>query len=159
MPNVENLKALAHGLRTVVKPERFDLEYYVSGNPEELTDDACGSAGCALGWCPVIFPGQWWWSSGINLPAIIDERSPSSSARKFFDINHDAFGYLFLSDYYPPAEWRNPIAVANRIDALIEGGEAWEAVMREADECEQINADDGYDDSDEDSWDEEDEDE
>lgn len=42
-----------------VKPEQFNLKIYTNSSLYHSKGTECGSAGCFLGWLPVVSPKQW----------------------------------------------------------------------------------------------------
>src|SRR5687767_12693977 len=84
--------------------KKFNLEAYSlapAGSP------TCGSAGCALGECPTLFPRQWAFSNVYEFYSGGQYREPSLragvecpflSAEQFFGLRQDEVSHLFFSD-------------------------------------------------------------
>jgi len=111
----QRLLVLAEFLETKVPPKQFDIEVFKRGTAPTLSD--CGTAGCALGWCPSIpeFKALGWrWRA---MPVWGRRISTFDSAADFFEINSDASCNFFEADAYrePPT----PGDVAARIRAFV----------------------------------------
>lgn len=107
----ERLLKLADFLETV--PEsKFDLTSFVSfpdNAPEictdekateffvnKLTDHTCGTTACALGYCPLAFPGEWVFDHW-GLPHEVGCQN-SRNGHDFFGILRPQWAYLFDGD-------------------------------------------------------------
>lgn len=74
----------------------------VGGRLEEMDHNGCGTAGCALGECPIVFPKEWHFDEGA---ALLRSRKntlwgnwtdASHSAREFFGLEHKEVVHLFV---------------------------------------------------------------
>lgn len=92
----------------------------------------CGTAGCALGWCPVVFKEHWRLRAGVEPVFIGDPKSNSfSSAELFFGITNSQ--HLFMPEMQNTAKYggkklgnrATPSEVAHNIREFIKvmGGE------------------------------------
>ena len=108
MANLERLRKLAyHLLNGKLGHEVFDFATFNEGSKGSNT---CGTAGCAIGECPVIWPEEWHFEDEGYYP-ILKSRTevwPSHSAQEFFSISDEECDYLFfpeeqfrLFDNYP----------------------------------------------------------
>ena len=61
----------------------------------DTTESMCGTAGCAIGECPILWPDDWEWSNH-GLPMLPPYYySAAASAIEWFDIDHPAYKHLF----------------------------------------------------------------
>ncbi len=119
----ERLRTLSRELRNV-KPEAFDMLFLNKGDPSKL---GCGSTACAIGHCPVFFPGDWRFDYlGGHIYAELIEASSSGfrqQACEYFGLEMEIACDLFdpedSESYGMPIEDITPSDVANRIDALL----------------------------------------
>jgi len=74
---------------------RFDL--YAPGTRRTV---GCGTAGCFIGECPIIWPEEWEFNYGY-LPVLREGGGgkPSESAMGFFGITGEEFQFLFMPGY------------------------------------------------------------
>jgi hypothetical protein len=98
--NTERLQKLAeHLLHGTLGHERFDFGIY-----NDAKAPICGTAGCAIGECPIIFPQYWefdWWGD----PVITGNATPWDSGEFFFDITEAEFTHLFIADGQDTAKY------------------------------------------------------
>lgn len=81
-----------HLLKKKLGHVKFNFNrYHDNGNAPE---GFCGTAGCALGECPVVFPRSWKFEDGE--PVTRGENYPNSSACGFFGINYEDAYHLFM---------------------------------------------------------------
>lgn len=92
---------------------RFDFGTIHDGEP---TKNYCGTAGCAMGECPVVFPKDWEFgnsdyygyvklkkeTSNINVEMMSDVDIALKSSQKFFGITKIEADHLFMPDEQPP---------------------------------------------------------
>ena len=132
--NKRRLLKLARFLQKL--PEQyFDLESFTTRNPytheklwkrlkglfckseaERFLPPSCGTTGCAVGWCPAVFPTLWEWKEQdrVGLKGSISLIN-FGAAVHFFNLDrYDMVHYLFHPRYYAPHS-RGPRDVANRI--------------------------------------------
>lgn len=71
--------------------EKFDFSTY-----NDTNENACGTAGCALGECPILFPSEWHFYN-YGTPLLIDGQLCycTESAIRFFDISRREAQHLF----------------------------------------------------------------
>ena len=71
---------------------KFDFQEWHRGG----SAGQCGSAGCALGECPFIWPDRWCFDG--DFPALQDGRSfgPLIAAGRWFEIDEDEAVHLFI---------------------------------------------------------------
>ena len=123
MPRLDRLRRLANGLRNpkLVPPPHFDMQHMAIGNLATLE---CGSAGCALGFCPRIFGPPWRYAntaSGVVFGDAETDRErahPLNAAAYFFDLPVEEVARLFYltDDTLMRDEWHHPERTAERID-------------------------------------------
>lgn len=137
---ITRLQRWADGLRTVVDPNHFDMETWISPALALSNDyQDCGSAACAAGWLPAIMPEHFEIKGGSNNPHIVLKTASSDptwihdstefvSARHimyFFGLSTGQMDDIILPDAYrngPPT----PQNVAHRIEEIIKEIEAME---------------------------------
>ncbi len=74
--------------------KKFDFSTY-----NDTTSRKCGTAGCALGECPILFPYDWTWGMSGNPFLVFGSKvSPHHDAQRFFDINCAECDFLFHPD-------------------------------------------------------------
>ena len=123
-------------------PRKFNLESFTTiegplPSQDLIKDFSCGTTGCAVGWCPVVFPKFCKYSSPVKdyndklTCAIIAKNNPNNYidnqrvtnssfawASGFFGINKSYCDYLFLPFHYRKGH-RGPKSVASRIRDLV----------------------------------------
>ena len=133
---MKRLGKLACFLETV-HPSKFNLTLWVKGkNPKEMSinpteEGRCGTAACAVGWLPKLFPRSWKW---YDLPNSIFSRvqrlSKNTSGR--WDNLEDAANYFSITPFeaehlFYPGSYRSgnvhPTTVARRMLRLIANAE------------------------------------
>lgn len=113
------LQKLADFIEKVPR-ERFDLSIIAKTNTNGQlpTPKTCGTAGCAMGFTPCVFPKDIRYKRLYNTPNldVIDNDGCSNFdlAERFFGLTIDEASYLFLPDFYPKNR-RGRVSVANRI--------------------------------------------
>lgn len=135
----QRLLKLADYLENNVKDERFDLEVIAITETCELpSQTSCGTAACAIGHMPQIFPRLCKYSE-IDLELCKDEYGPGNPywlevegkgelsnlndfklAEELFGINEYEALYLFMPDSYNIRKGRK--TVAKRIRKFVEEG-------------------------------------
>lgn len=76
-------------------PSKFNIFSWVDPH-------SCGTAVCALGWCPTVFPESWWHENGYEPTLKVDgvgRIGAYTSARLFFGL-HDMFDDQVVDDPY-----------------------------------------------------------
>lgn len=58
----------------------------------------CGTAGCAIGECPIVFPDEWIFDSNGD-PTLKEGRTAWNSVDEFFDVTDDESSHLFIPKY------------------------------------------------------------
>lgn len=74
--------------------EKFDFQVLNSFYGEERVPHSCGTNGCALGECPIVFP-RYWKFDYSGQPVLQGLEDAFDSAIKFFQINKDESNGLF----------------------------------------------------------------
>ena len=95
----DRLLQLAEHLETgKLGHEYFDFSAYnYNHNPYEVVTGECGTAGCALGECPIIWPEDWVFCTRTGFP-ILDQfpySEPINCASIFFEISDIVVIHLF----------------------------------------------------------------
>lgn len=120
--NKERLLILADHLENgVLGHEKFDIKNW---NIRKISENGCGTAGCAIDECPIVFPEFWEFRLELayNLPKLKGEKlGIIMSGEKFFEINEEEFDHLFMGYTY---DISNPTRydVASRIKKFVENG-------------------------------------
>jgi hypothetical protein len=63
----------------------------------------CGYAGCAIGECPIVFPGSWVFSIAAD-PVLKENKDkmgahPFDDAKEFFALDREETEHLFVPDH------------------------------------------------------------
>lgn len=126
----QRLLKLATFLRSVDR-RLFNLHHFVKGNNVcglKKQDKNCGTAACAVGYLPVVFPRyvKYTLKEGrIELQLKKDsayfDYYAFSIAQEFFNLTYTEIHYLFDPAKYPAGR-RGPISVANRIEKFVKDG-------------------------------------
>ncbi len=100
----DRLKKLAnHLLNGVLGHTHFKFETYTSGKRKE---NGCGTAGCAIGECPIVFPGSWEFKGTfMDFVTLKDRRDGStrSHGEYFFGLSWLEYSHLFVPESQDPA--------------------------------------------------------
>jgi len=75
-----------------------------------VTPSGCGTAGCAIGECPIVFPEEWSFHPKTLAPGLHEEKqyfTPETSGCLFFSLTEIEFGLLFMpyADDLDKSEW------------------------------------------------------
>lgn len=128
------MKKLSTGLARLkklsahLKRDKLGLDEFAFDVFRTMT--SCGTAGCAVGECPFVFPGDWKFDKDcFSSPRVRGVRSthPFDSAKKFFRLNTDECLHLFSPFCQLPESYggkqldthATPCEVAANIDAFI----------------------------------------
>ncbi len=101
-PNYRRLEKLAAHLETgKLGHGKFDFDHFNRGTMDR---NGCGTSGCALGECPIMFPRHWKFSADQGFPVLKTTvcGSPMVSATQFFGISYENAGQLFNPDTSAP---------------------------------------------------------
>lgn len=95
---IDRLEHLAEFLENgILGHKKFDIDKYNS-----RSDGRCGSAGCALGECPTLWPDDWMFrGEGISLRAF-PHKHAENSAIAWFGVSIEEVHHLFYSHYQHP---------------------------------------------------------
>lgn len=91
--NTERLLKLAdHLLHGQLGHKVFDFGQY-----NDCTEARCGTAGCAIGECPIVWPNEWEFNDkgGANLVKS-GYTNPIDSGAEWFDLSVKEYSLLFL---------------------------------------------------------------
>lgn len=90
----DRLKKLAeHLLHGKLGHKKFDFSVYHEG---EKSKYHCGTLGCALGECPVLFKKDWAFYTELDIPILRNKDFGAlTSAKEFFGIEELAVEHLF----------------------------------------------------------------
>jgi len=103
---------------------QFDMDTWNSGY---IDSRGCGTAGCAIGECPIVWPKLWRFQRlgpgaipMIRTADVLRSGSAESSGQQFFDLRFHDFCHLFFSSHYPEFNY-NPTSkqVARRIRTFV----------------------------------------
>lgn len=88
------LKLAKHLEKGKLGHKRFD---FTSWNVGEASKNGCGTAGCAVGECPIAFKKQWRFDVD-EMPTlkIKTTNDPFNDAKKFFGLNAEQTFHLFI---------------------------------------------------------------
>lgn len=75
--------------------EKFDFTLFNYGHKEGQKPNTCGTMGCALGECPILFPKQWKFTNHGSVTLIKTDRMDFNAATEFFQINLQEAPVLF----------------------------------------------------------------
>ena len=110
MPNTVLLRQLAaHLLTDNLGHKHFSIANYNTTFPIGQTS-GCGTVGCAIGECPIVWPEFWYFEQEASLPVLIDFdnttikiktiwEKPLQSAIKFFGISKTQAKALFVAGF------------------------------------------------------------
>lgn len=95
--NKERLLKLADHLENGELAHKvFDYSTYNSTPGEYLDINVCGTAGCAIGELPAVWPGVFVWYGSTILKIGNHYSSTGGSARSWFDLNNHEYEFLFI---------------------------------------------------------------
>lgn len=132
----ERLAKLADFIEKVVPSQHFNMEIFVEGDckvlkevaktgkPQKEKDRDCGSACCAIGWLPALFPRSFKWKDNNDLNDYFDiihkesGKEAFEGAEEFFSINDDQSQYLFDPWSYQAGRNGNKIRKSTVINRL-----------------------------------------
>lgn len=110
---LKRLLKLADHLETgTLGHRRFDMSLFDSGH----TPYKCGTAGCAIGECPIAFPRDWKFNEESTPALRVSGFTDFYAAQEYFDISADESGLLFNirivsnSSSLPPNVTRKQVA-------------------------------------------------
>lgn len=116
MPNIDRLLQLADHLEHGKLGHKiFDFEHYNVTDGIQLTDGNCGTRGCAIGECPILWPNDWYFSVSGN-PVINSQIGTFQSGMIWFDIDH-----LMYSSLFEPGDVLGNSATKEEVAANIRG--------------------------------------
>ena len=122
-------KLIAHLRGGKLGHEIFDMRVFNDApGCDEISEIACGTRGCALGECPVIWPRSWAFiKDGVTLiRRSRDDGYDFGHAAHWFGIEYDEAGYLF-DDGCSPRLLHSPKLVALHIERFLKRKLATEA--------------------------------
>ncbi len=91
--NLERLHILYdHLMYGKLGHKKFDFRQFNSD-----TENKCGTAGCAIGECPVIWPEDWCFNAG-GTPVLNNSLWVRRSVFTWFDITESEYYHLFEPD-------------------------------------------------------------
>jgi hypothetical protein len=140
MANIERLLKLAQHLRHGVLGHAQFHFMYINADAYgiELTENGCGTMGCAMGECPTAFPEEWHWVDGV--PRLVNCTDPPrmgcyrwmdvrKHACEFFEIATLQAEHLFLPrsqriDLYG-GQWLRKDATKEQVADNIEAFVKW----------------------------------
>lgn len=150
---VDRLNKLADFLDTIPR-NKFDLGVIVrnancntrteEGNEcpfsdrqliNEVKEGSCGTAACAIGWCPTVFPGLFRWvvqRDYGDVDIVVEHKASGETdfeaAEAAFELDEDESRYLFGTEDYVNGERTTAKTVAKRIREFIKIGMPEDAV-------------------------------
>lgn len=126
----ERLETLVEHLeRGELGHKRFDFSQY-----NDAESPTCGTSGCALGECPIIWPDDWRFNL-VGHPVLVDLFCPEESTKDWFEIDSQELLHLFWSRAQNPEKYGGKVLgkdatryeVAANIRAFIERKETLES--------------------------------
>lgn len=104
MANIKRLEELAvHLEEGVLGHEVFDFGTLNNAN------NRCGTAGCAIGECPILWPKYWEFSDKSTVKLIgrlgNSDSISSDSSMEWFDIDTDEENHLFYPNWQHPRKY------------------------------------------------------
>lgn len=103
------IKLARHLEKGMLGHEKFNFATFHRG---KATTDFCGTEGCAIGECPVVFPEEWEFHPSVYdfdaiLPGLIGLEEPHviDHAMKFFGLNKGEAYHLFLPRFQDTAKF------------------------------------------------------
>jgi hypothetical protein len=85
--------------------ERFKFSAYNSFPKNQDRGPRCGTAGCAIGECPIVWPRRWRFGSG-GYPCIVGcDDQPRWSGTEFFGLDLDEYNHLFVPYNQNPCQF------------------------------------------------------
>lgn len=82
--------------------KKFDFDHWNHVQfGEDFDDKGCGTCGCAIGECPIIFPRQWEFRANFPVLKKIQNQHEecvtpvTKSGTEFFGLEHPEFRHLF----------------------------------------------------------------
>ena len=117
---VERLKKLANHLLTKeLGHDVFDFSVFSKGH---VFAEDCGTRGCAVGECPIIWPEAWRFDPQNELPKLrnLDDLCPIDHAAEWFDLSLKESRRLFSPTSGHLSAKATKDDVANEILALVE---------------------------------------
>lgn len=111
--------------------KEFKYDVYNLGEPSRSVP-GCGTSGCAIGECPIVWPELWEFNGFYGLPVThmnhFECPSPRISSKDFFDLSDDEYDFVFIPDGMCELS-RNPLdstatrkTVAKHIEKFVEHG-------------------------------------
>lgn len=75
----------------------FDFSQFNGGFEPDQPLNTCGTAGCAIGECPIIFKKQWFFDDE-GIPNVYGCSNSFSSAKEFFKLGYFEYITLFTPE-------------------------------------------------------------
>lgn len=99
------LKLADHLMRGKLGHKKFDFSTYNSFSPNNPS--GCGTNGCAIGECPIVFPRQWKFAKGSGAPILRceDTHYEQDSGQIFFDVGMREYEHLFIPEMQNPSRF------------------------------------------------------
>jgi hypothetical protein len=145
---IERLEKLRDGMETV--PQKgFNISTWCKGDPQEMFDRTadesnvtvanCGTAGCVVGWMPVLFPEVYEYelydgklSQAVKLKGVFRgtghlSRENFNAGKAYFGLTEAEASSLFLPEQYANHGDATPCDVVKKLNEMIEHYKAEEA--------------------------------
>lgn len=99
------LKLALHLEKGKLGHKKFNFAVYNGGKDGlQLEENGCGYAGCAIGECPFVFPGQWTFRAGWPRLTRGSFDYTSGDGAEFFGLVSFEFSHLFKpGSQFPPS--------------------------------------------------------
>ena len=101
----DRLKKLAnHLIKGKLDHEKFDFYIYNNSHNNKYKRNGCGTVGCAIGECPIVFPKYWCFSRNMKNPKLktlgyYGYSVSQSSGLEFFNLVIDEYSHLFMPNH------------------------------------------------------------
>lgn len=131
------LLKLADFLENLPK-SKFDLGIIARTNHKGDTPavETCGSAACAIGWTPVVFPKHCCYKpreihflGNLSVKKLGGSKTDFAFIEEFFNITHQEACYLFVPHSYPTKR-QGKMSVAKRIREFVAAKHSQEELER-----------------------------
>lgn len=115
-----------HLLKGKLGHKKFDFRFYnvdfVGNGHAVASPKVCGTAGCAIGECPILFPDMWEFSDAGHPVLRGQSSSPFGSAMTFFGLEYGEFKSLFVPKASYETRQTNPNQISGKASRKVVGG-------------------------------------
>lgn len=103
------IKLATHLEKGKLGHKKFDFTTYNSGEIYDKENKGCGTSGCAIGECPIVFPNEWSFNKRFGFNPVLNgtrikggfagdyqKQGSSDSGMKFFGLSYEEYKLLFI---------------------------------------------------------------